>query len=79
MKNLITNHNNGTKSYDSFFENRTEENLINKKQLANKLGCSVSSINKYIKNKKIFPIKIGKLVRFKYSVVVAALEKRSCL
>ncbi|MEK6774107.1 MAG: helix-turn-helix domain-containing protein [Bdellovibrionota bacterium] len=53
------------------------ENLIDKAELSNKLSLSVSYINKLMKLKKIPVRKIGRCVRFKYSEVVQALERRS--
>lgn len=53
------------------------ENLISKKTLAQKLECSVSYVNKLMKQKIIPYIKAGRAVRFKYSEVVATLQKRS--
>lgn len=53
------------------------ENLICKRELAQKLSLSVSYINKLMKQNKINYIKIGRAVRFKFSEVVAALQRSS--
>lgn len=76
MKKALSIPANNNKSSEKFFENQ-QEDLINKKELSAKLRISVSYINKLMRLKRISPITIGRSVRFKYSEVVAALEKWS--
>lgn len=66
-----------SKNVKSIFENKTDENLLTKEMLAEKLSFSVSYINKLMKQRKIPAVKTGRSVRFKYSDVVAALERNS--
>lgn len=53
------------------------ENYIEKRELARRLSVSVSYINKLMKLNRIRFEKFGRAVRFKYSDVVADLQKRS--
>jgi excisionase family DNA binding protein len=53
------------------------ENYIDKNELAKKLSVSISYINKLMKLHRIRFVKFGRAVRFKYSDVVADLQKRS--
>ncbi len=62
-----------------FIENIIGEDLLTKTMLARRLNFSVSYINKLMKQKKIPYIKGPKSVRFKYSDVVAALQKGSAV
>lgn len=57
------------------FENLEE--WITKRELSLKLRFSISYINKLMRNKWIPYKKINRSVRFKYSEVIASLEKRS--
>lgn len=62
-----------------FFDSRKDEDLLTKCELAEKLKFSVSNVDKLMKYRKIPTIKVGKSVRFKYSDVVAALQKGSAV
>ena len=53
------------------------ENYIDKNELAKKLSVSVSYVNKLMKLNRIRFVKFGRAVRFRYSDVVADLQKRS--
>lgn len=53
------------------------ENFIDKRKLAEMLSLSPSSINKLMAESKIPFKKIGRSVRFRFSEVVAALERNS--
>lgn len=66
----------GTDS-NQFFENRKEEVLLSAKQLATRLGCSISYIKKLKREGKIFPeISFPRYVRYSYDSVVASLKRR---
>ena len=54
---------------------RTENNLLNKRQLSHYLGMSMSKIDYLMKEDKIGYYKIGKKVRFKVDEVNVWLEK----
>ena len=59
------------------FDLQIDENLLTKEMLAQKLNFSASYINKLMNQRKIPYFKNGRSVRFKYSCVVAALQKGS--
>lgn len=77
MRNLIN-----SKILDKsepFFEILKEE-ILSAKQLADRLGCSLSYVKKLRKQKKIHPeIKLGRFVRYNLRTVIEALQKRSLL
>ena len=77
-KSLITS-NPACNNDSPIFERRIEESLLTKNLLAEKVNFSVSYINKLMKHGKIPYLKNGRSVRFKYSDVVAALEKGSAV
>jgi excisionase family DNA binding protein len=52
------------------------ENLIDKKQLAQFLSLSLSYIDKLMAQEAIPYFKIGRAVRYRFSEVVAFLERR---
>lgn len=63
----------------SFIDNQIECNL-SAKQLADKLGCSLSYIKKLRAKKVIIPeIKLGRFVRYSLKAVRESLQKRSLL
>ena len=63
----------------SIFDNKLED-LLSISQLAKKLNCSVSYVKKLRQASTILPcVCFGRFVRFKFSDVLAALEKRSLL
>lgn len=60
-----------------FFENQTTEPLLSTKDLAKKLNCSVSYVKKLKQQGKIHPcVSLNRFIRYRYSVVVASLQKR---
>ena len=81
---ILTNRSNilnsdavGTTKQVKVFENKIGEELITKKELAEKLKYSVSYLNKLVQQSKIPYLKNGKCIRFLYSEVLAALKKES--
>lgn len=60
------------------FENQIDEKLLSAKELAEKLGCSLSYIKKLRKERKIQPeISFFRFVRYRLSAVVSALKRRN--
>ena len=77
---LSTNSALNDKDSNKIFEIQKEEVLLTIKELAGKLGCSISYIKKLKANGAILPvISMGRFVRYKFSEVVVALQKRSVL
>lgn len=61
---------------NSIFDRKIEEKMLSPKELANKLGCSLSYIKKLRKLGRIIPeINYPKFVRYRYTSVVASLRK----
>lgn len=57
-----------------------KEKILSAKQLAERLGCSLSYIKKLRKQGKIHPaINLGRFVRYNFKTVLEALQKRSLL
>ena len=54
------------------------QNLLNRNQLAEKLGLSPSMVSKLMANDGLPYIKIGKSTRFNLSDVAQFLERRKC-
>lgn len=73
----LKNQKTSTNDHNQLFEMQIAEDFLTKAMLAEKLCCSRSYVNKLMRQRKIPFLKIGRSVRFKYSDVVAALQKGS--
>ncbi len=60
-----------TQKHNSLFSN-----LIDRKELATRLGISVSYVDKLLGDEEIPCVRIGRTVRFEYSEVVTSLKNR---
>jgi len=52
-----------------------KDELLTRKQVCNLLGCSTVSLWNWAKKKKLVPVKLGKIVRYKKSDVELFIEE----
>ena len=76
----LNNTTNNNMTTSPLSENKIDGELVTAKELAGRLGCSLSYVKKLKAKGIIVPaISFGRFVRYKVTQVVVALEKRSLL